>query len=132
MKFAAIKKQMSTYPTSHMPIQLKKHSTTKILMKKCSFLMEQLPVMIGIHHVLTMKLKISSKRKTVFSNKMQSSKSHSQRPFRNDEKCFLFHLKNSFRSQDIEIYALTFWSRRKKGLIRNIRLISKFMTSQIG
>ena len=23
------------------------------------------------------------------------------KPFRNDEKCFLFHLKNSFRSQDI-------------------------------
>ena len=22
-------------------------------------------------------------------------------PFKNDEKCFLFHLKNSFRSQDI-------------------------------
>ena len=23
------------------------------------------------------------------------------KPFKNDEKCFLFHLKNSFRSQDI-------------------------------
>ena len=23
------------------------------------------------------------------------------KPFKNDEKCFLFHLKSSFRSQDI-------------------------------
>ena len=30
--------------------------------------------------------------------------------FKNDEKCFLFHLKSSFRSQDIEVFVLTFWS----------------------
>ena len=24
-----------------------------------------------------------------------------RKPFKNDEKCFLFHLKSSFRSQDI-------------------------------
>ena len=53
-------------------------------------------------------------------------------PFTNDEKCFLFYLKSSFRSQDIEIFVLTFWACRKNGLIRKIRLISKFMTSQSG
>ena len=50
----------------------------------------------------------------------------------------------SFRSQDIQISVLTFWSCKNKkkkkkkkkpknpGLIRNIRLISKFMMSQPG
>ena len=33
--------------------------------------------------------------------------------FLNDEKCFLFHHKNSFRSRDIYIFVLTFWSFRK-------------------
>ena len=35
------------------------------------------------------------------------------KPFKNDEKCFLFHLKSSFRSQDILIFVLSFWSCRK-------------------
>ena len=50
---------------------------------------------------------------------------------KNDEKCFLFCLKTSFRSQDIQIFVLTFWSCRKNGLI-SITLILKFMTSQSG
>ena len=41
-----------------------------------------------------------------------------------------FHLKSSFCSQDIYIFVKTFWSCRKNGLIRKIRLTSKFMTSQ--
>ena len=53
-------------------------------------------------------------------------------PFKNDGKWFLFHLKSSFRSKDTYIFVLTFWPRRKNGLIRKIRLISKFMTSQPG
>ena len=35
------------------------------------------------------------------------------KPFKIDEKCFSFHLESSFRSQDIQIFILTFWSRRK-------------------
>ena len=46
--------------------------------------------------------------------------------------CFIFFKESPFRSQDIQIFILTFWSHRKNGLIRNIRLISKFMTSQPG
>ena len=53
-------------------------------------------------------------------------------PFKNDEKCSLFHLTSSLRSQHIYVFALTFWSFRKSGLIRQIRLISNFMTSQPG
>ena len=49
--------------------------------------------------------------------------------FKIDEKRFLFHLKYSFHSQDIEIFALTFPWCRKKSLIRGISLISKFMMS---
>ena len=33
--------------------------------------------------------------------------------FKSDEKCILFHLKNSPRSQDIKIFVLTFWSCKK-------------------
>ena len=36
---------------------------------------------------------------------------------------FLFHLKSSSRSQGIQIFVLTFWSCRKSGLIRKIRVI---------
>ena len=35
------------------------------------------------------------------------------KPLKNDEKCFLFHLKRSFRSRDIYAFVLTFWSCRK-------------------
>ena len=51
------------------------------------------------------------------------------KPFKDDEICFLFHLKSSFRSQH---FVMTFWSCRKNSLIRKIRLTSKFMTSQPG
>ena len=52
------------------------------------------------------------------------------KPFENEEKCFLFHVKSSFRSQDIYVFVMAFWSCRKNGLIRKIRLTSKFMASQ--
>ena len=51
-------------------------------------------------------------------------------PLKNDEKCFLFHPKSFFRSQDIKIFVLSFLSSGKDGLIRNISLIWKFVTSQ--
>ena len=52
-------------------------------------------------------------------------------PFKT-EKYFLFYLKSSFRSQDIYIFVMTFWSCRKNGSIKKIKLISKSMTSQPG
>ena len=56
-----------------------------------------------------------------------------QKPFKNNEKNFLFYLKNSFRSEDILIFVSPFWScTQKKRLGRKIRLVSKFMTSQPG
>ena len=42
----------------------------------------------------------------------------------------LFYLKSSFCSQDIYVFALIFLVIYKNNLIRKIRLISKFMTSQ--
>ena len=44
-------------------------------------------------------------------------------PFKNDEKCFLFYDKSSFRSW----YIYTFVGN---GLLRNLWFIAKFMTSQ--
>ena len=38
------------------------------------------------------------------------------------KKCFLFHFKNSFRSEDIWIFVLTFCSFRKNSLFRKLRL----------
>ena len=37
-------------------------------------------------------------------------------------KCFLFHLKSSFHSQDIYVFVTTFWSCRKSSLSREITL----------
>ena len=53
------------------------------------------------------------------------------KPFKNNEKCFFFHLKSSFRSQYIKIF-MTILSYRKNELMRKIRLILKSMTSQRG
>ena len=33
----------------------------------------------------------------------------------------IFYLKSSFRSQDMEVFAMTFWSCRKNGWIRKIK-----------
>ena len=41
-------------------------------------------------------------------------------------------IKSSFLSQNIYVFVTTFWYCRKTGLIREIRLTSKFMTSQPG
>ena len=54
------------------------------------------------------------------------------RLYKKDEKCFLFDLKSSCRSQDVYIFVMTFWSCRKNVLIWKIRLNSKSMTSQPG
>ena len=52
--------------------------------------------------------------------------------FKTNGKCFLFSLKSSFHSEHISVFVTTFWSCRENGLIRRIRLTSKFMASQPG
>ena len=54
------------------------------------------------------------------------------KPFKNDENFVLLHVKSSFRSWDIYIFVLTYWLCKKSGLIRRLRLIPKFITSQTG
>ena len=73
----------------------------------------------SFHYVVTFKVGLSP-------SKQSSCYLVQRKPFKIDKKCFLFHLKSSFRSRDIYIFVLTFWSCRKKGLIRKIRLILKF------
>ena len=51
-----------------------------------------------------MHLKASLRSKVIFDY---------WKPFKNDEKCSLFYLESSFRSQDIEVIVMTFWSCRK-------------------
>ena len=75
-------------------------------------------------------LKIGSKSRTRISFLKKLFSLLQRKPFKIDEQRFLFHLKSSFRSQDIQVFVLTFWSYRKNGLIRKTRLISKYMTSQ--
>ena len=48
------------------------------------------------------------------------------KPFKNDKKCFLFHFKSSFCSQDTYIFVLTFSSCGENSLIGKMRLISNF------
>ena len=40
------------------------------------------------------------------------------KPLKSDENCFLFHLENYYRSQDIYVFVLTFLPCRKNGLTR--------------
>ena len=44
----------------------------------------------------------------------------------------LFHLKSTFRSEDISIFLLAFFSHVGNGLTKKLRLLSKFMTSHTG
>ena len=41
---------------------------------------------------------------------------------KNDEKCFLFHLKSSFVLKIFKFFVMTFWTCRKNCLIRKISL----------
>ena len=43
-----------------------------------------------------------------------------------------YFILNSFCSQNIQVFVMTFWSCWKNRLIRKIRLTAKFMTSQPG
>ena len=45
-------------------------------------------------------------------------------PWKMTKNVFLFHLRSFFRSQDFYIFVLTFWSCRKKRLIRKTRFQS--------
>ena len=50
-----------------------------------------------------------SKRHTLRSETICDS----WKPFKSDEKCFLFHLNGFISSQDVQVYALTFGSCSK-------------------
>ena len=53
-------------------------------------------------------------------------------PFKNCEKCFLFHLKSSFRSRDIQVFVYSsspLFSLSAIALEVDSRKILKFMTS---
>ena len=54
-----------------------------------------LMVKLEIYIFLDIPLKTDSKSETIFDKR---------KPFKNDEQCFLFHLKSSFRSQDIKVF----------------------------
>ena len=53
-------------------------------------------------------------------------------PLKMVKNAFYFILKGLFVLKMFKCLFWLFWSCRKNGLIRNIRLISKFMTSQLG
>ena len=85
-----------------------------------------------LHKILCHQANTNPKKINVLKAYSSETIFDTWKPFRNDENCFLFHLKKPFHSQDIEIFVMTFWSCRKNGLIRKIRLISKSITSQPG
>ena len=53
-------------------------------------------------------------------------------PFKMIKNAFYFILKALFFLEVFNFCIMNFWSCRKNGLIRKIRIISKFMTSQPG
>ena len=83
--------------------------------------LDEITVFYGVGPIVNNVLKVYSQ---VWVNWMPST---------NYEKRFLFHLKSSFRSQDISVFVLTFlyWHLAKR-LVRKLRLFSNFVTSQPG
>ena len=83
-------------------------------------------MLVGILGIYPLKLKSDSllPKKLCYLRDWKS--------FRNDRTCFLFHLKSSFRFQNIWIFITTTWSSRENSWIRRIRLTWKIMTSQAG
>ena len=75
----------------------------------------------------------------LWTNTLAYLKAHSQvwdnfanwKPFKNDEKCFYFTLRAFLFSKYLS-FCLDFLVMKKNSLIRKIKLISKFMTSQSG
>ena len=53
-------------------------------------------------------------------------------PLKTIKNAFYFIVKALFVLKIFQVFVTTFWSCRKNGLIRKIRLTSKFMTSQPG
>ena len=72
----------------------------------------------GFLHLQRWDSEMHSQSETIFRN---------WKPFKNDEKYILFHLKSSFCSQDTEFLVM-----QKNDLFQEMRLISNFMTSQPG
>ena len=69
-------------------------------------------------------------RQIQFILKVQSQvRDNFWKPFKTDEKCFLFHVKSYFRSRDIYIFVLTFWSCKLR-LILCLLQYSYFPISQ--
>ena len=52
------------------------------------------------------------------------------KPLKNNDNCFLFHLKSSFCSQDIFNFCLDFLVVYKNSFIGKVSLISKLTTSK--
>ena len=84
---------------------------------------ESLMIKKWLIYQMEILVKLSSSRctlrpETVFGN---------WKPFKNDEKCFLFHLKSFLLSRSFS-FCLDFLIMYKNGLIKKIRLISNFLT----
>ena len=73
---------------------------------------------------------VSEQLKGALSGLRQSLTTES--PLEMMKNAVYFTLKALFVLKIFKIFVLTFWSCGKNGLIRKIRLISKFMTSQPG
>ena len=84
---------------------------SRFQMKKCLPYTKTMLCREALHQfmdLLILKGAFFARSETIFDN---------WKPFQNDEKCFLFHLKSSFRSQDILIFHLKCWSCRKTTLL---------------
>ena len=74
---------------------------------------------------------IKTPENTIFVSK-KSERPQQKSPLKMTKNVFYFVLKAFFVLKMFTFFFTTFWSCRKSSLIRKIRLISKFMTSQPG
>ena len=89
----------------------------------CVFIVHFEQIFVHLIVFLLQKDRLRTLRsKTIFGN---------SKPFKNNEKCSLFHLKSSSFSIYLN-FCLDFLVMNKKGLMRKIRLISRLVRSQPG
>ena len=85
--------------------QLCKHWNSVIAMHTQIFQSsKKLQLRLENSNILVMFLRCTLRSETIFG---------SWKLFKNDEKGFLFHVNSSFCSQDMQVFALTFWSCSK-------------------
>ena len=104
----------------------------KPIMQLCIKDLDSLKLIFTEPNIIWLNLKLDSHLPPPRTKKKKKILWFNDSPSKMIKNVFLFHLKSFFRSQDTLTFILSFWTCKKNDVIRKIKLISEFMTSQPG